>query len=294
MPILLPPSLEASDVLKSEGYDVRNLDEANRLELPRLKIGLLNLMPKKETTEHHFARVLTHPTLNIELVLLHLRGHESRHVRYNHLHRYYHHWQTAIPLGLDGFLVTGAPVEHLPFEQVGYIDELHAVFDWLKAKRLPSLFVCWGGQAAAHYFCGLEKVMLHEKCLGLFEHSAAPHPLFEGIEDGFQVPVGRNTETPLEAITSHSDISLISSSEEGSGAFAVEHKSLPHHYVFNHFEYTAETISEEYWREVNKGIPQPMPHNYFENENSSTPPKHHWRKNAERFYHNWLEVVRNE
>lgn len=290
MPILLPPSLEASDVLKAEGYDVQNLDEANRLGKPRLKIGLLNLMPKKETTEHHFARVLTHPSLNIELVLLHLRGHESRHVRYNHLHRYYHHWQTAILLKLDSFIVTGAPVEHLDFDQVGYIEELYAVFDWLKAKRIPSLFVCWGGQAAAHYFCGLEKEMLEEKCLGLFEHSHTPHPLFEGLEAGFKVPVARNTKVPLSQIEVHPDVSLLSQSD-GSGAFVAAHNKLPHHYVFNHFEYTAETIGEEYWREINAGVAQPLPHGYYPNNDSSAPPPHHWRNNAERFYHNWLGMI---
>ncbi len=291
MPILLPPELPAFSILQAEGYDVQPSTTGKQ----RTRIGLVNLMPVKQTTEHHFARVLSHSLTPVELVLLKLKDHQSKNTPAEHLEQFYRNWQERQDSPLDGVIVTGAPVEHLPFQEVTYWQELQALFDWLREKRIPSLFICWGAQAALHHYVGLEKHTLPHKALGLFPHHIRhPSPLLLGFDDEFGVPVARNTEVRAEDIAQHAELTILSDSHL-SGVYVVQHKTLPHFYVFNHLEYTSDTIVEEYFREIQQGKNQPVPYNYFPDGNPKNQPLNRWRSHAALLYSNWVrEAVQQQ
>ncbi len=284
MPILLDPALPIAEILREEGYDVRPAGSMGE----RIRIGLLNLMPNKETTEEHFARVLTHPTKSVQMVPLRLQHHAYTKIDPEHLQQFYVPWCEALSQ-LDAVIVTGAPVEQLPYEEVGYIEELRECFDALEAQTIPSLFICWGAQAALHHFCGLEKAVLPQKLLGLYEHQAvANDPIFRHLPPTFAIPVARRTAIPDDELRSHPELRVICDSLQ-SGVSALAHHTLPHVYMFNHFEYTSETIGHEYLRDWRAGIDTSFPYNYYRNEETLSIPPHHWRPHAEAFFSCWID-----
>ncbi len=285
MPIILPRALPAYNLLLQEGYNVLAREEAVNTSV---RIGLINLMPGKETTEAHFARVLSHTLAPVELVLLTLSSHTSRHVSPEHMHAFYAPWTEARNMPLHGTIITGAPVEHLEYEQVDYWQEMAAILDWLRSSSIPALFICWAAQAAIYHYYGARKQSLPHKQLGLFPHrTVQPDPLLRGFNDVFDVPVARNTEIPRAALAALPEVDILSESDL-SGVYIAHDRNKPFYYVFNHLEYTSDTIVEEYFRELRDGKTAPLPYNYFPAEDPQENPLNRWRSHASLLYSNWV------
>lgn len=285
MPIILNEDLPCCHTLMREGVNVRLEQDTKH---GPLRIGVLNLMPNKAITEGHIARVLSEGESEVLPVWLKLDGHAPTNASQAHMDAHYISWREAGHL--DGIIITGAPVEHLPFSQVSYWDELVEAFDALVNDATPALLICWAAQALLHHRHGLQKQPYAQKKLGLYaQYIVRDDALLKGILHGFDTPVARNTYVPTAAIEQVKQLAILAASDE-SGVYLAREKASPHYYVFNHLEYTPDTIVEEYFREVNAGVAQPLPHRYFPHNDSSQMPAHAWKSNALRFHTNWLKL----
>lgn len=286
MPVILPSDLPAYALLLEEGYSVLRREETGGAPV---RIGLLNLMPNKEITEAHFARVLSHTLAPVEMALLKLSSHEPQNVSPEHMQSFYTPWQQARDKPLHGIIVTGAPVEHLRYEEVGYWPEMRGLLDWIRQSGIPALFICWAAQAAIYHYYGAEKTELPSKALGLFPHRAVkPDALLRGFDDIFDVPVSRHTEIPRAALAALPEVDILSESDL-SGVYIARDRAQPLYYVFNHLEYTSDTIMQEYFRDLRAGKPVPLPYNYFPAEDPRKNPLNLWRSHASLLYSNWVQ-----
>lgn len=294
MPIKIPADLPAYDVLTREGVSVMTEDQAARQDIRALRIGLLNLMPKKIQTENQFARLIGATPLQIELTLIRMSEHEARNTAAQHMESFYHPFSEIRASGqkFDGFIITGAPIEHLPFSEVTYWDELREVFEWTQTHVHSTVGVCWGGMAMINHFHGVQKYMLEKKALGCWRHdnlSPASHYL-RGFSDDCIVPVSRWTEMRQPEIDAANGlITLLGSTEVGP--CLVEdpaHRAL---YVFNHLEYDSDTIKQEYDRDVAEGKPIDVPVNYYPEDDPAQKPRNRWRSHAHLFYGNWINEI---
>jgi homoserine O-succinyltransferase len=292
MPIKIPAALPAHDVLRREGVMVMSEESALRQDIRPLQIGLLNLMPKKVQTETQFARVIAATPLQIELTLLRMSDHEARHTSAAHLEAFYQPFRTARERRFDGLIITGAPIEHLDFEAVGYWRELREVFDWTQSHVHSTMGVCWGGMAMLHHFYGIPKHMLPAKAFGCFRHrAAAPSAqLLQGFSDSFVVPVSRWTEVRGEDVQLHPELRVLIHSDE-IGPCLIE--DAPHRafYMFNHLEYDSTTLKEEYDRDLAKGDPIDVPVDYFPEDDPARPPENRWRSHGQLLYGNWINQI---
>lgn len=291
MPITLPETLPAFDVLSREGVMVMSEGRAARQDIRPLKIGLLNLMPKKIQTENQFARLIGATPLQIELSLIRMSEHETKNTAAEHMAEFYRPFSEAKTDRFDGLIITGAPIEHLPFEAVTYWDELREVFDWTQTNVFSTLGVCWGGMAMIHHFHGVAKHMLPAKAFGCFRHQnrAPASPYLRGFSDDCVVPVSRWTEVREEEVAAAGLTTLLSSPE--SGPCLVEdpdHRAL---YIFNHFEYDSGTLKEEYDRDVVAGKPINVPANYYPEDDPAAVPMNRWRSHAHLLYGNWINEI---
>jgi len=292
MPIKLPDSLPAYDVLTREGVMVMSDDQAARQDIRPLRIGLLNLMPKKIQTENQFARLIGATPLQIELSLIRMSAHQTRNTAAEHMAEFYRPFSEVREEKFDGLIITGAPIEHLPFEEVTYWDELTQVFDWTQSHVHSTFGVCWGGMAMINYFHGIRKHILPAKAFGCFRHTSLrpASPFLRGFSDDFVIPVSRWTEMRADEIDAAPGlVTLIGSPEVGPCLVEDDlHRAL---YIFNHFEYDSDTLKQEYDRDIAAGTPINVPQNYYPDDDPQRPPHNRWRSHAHLLYGNWINEI---
>lgn len=292
MPIKIPSDLPAFDVLTNEGVMVMSPDQAARQDIRPLRIGLLNLMPKKIQTENQFARLIGATPLQIDLTLIRMTEHQARNTAAEHMEEFYRSFQEVKDQRFDGVLITGAPIEHLPFQDVTYWDELCEVFDWTQTNVHSTFGVCWGGMAMINYFHGVKKHILDHKAFGCFRHQnlAASSPYLRGFSDDCVIPVSRWTEIRQGEIDAAPGLTTLLGSEEAGPCLVQDpaHRAL---YIFNHFEYDSDTLKQEYDRDIATGTAINVPQNYYPNNDPSQPPQNRWRSHAHLLYGNWINEI---
>ena len=292
MPIKIPNQLPARDVLVREGVSVMDERTALRQDIRPLQIGLLNLMPNKIRTETQFARLIGATPLQVELTLVRIGNHKAKNTPEEHLITFYQTWEEVAARKFDGFIVTGAPIELLPFEDVTYWDELTRIFDWTTSHVHSSFFICWGAMAAAWYFHGVPKHTLDKKAFGVFRHrnNAPASPYLAGFSDDFAIPVSRWTEVRAAEIPSRSGLEMLMESDE-TGPSLLAEKTGNRLYMFNHIEYDSTSLKEEYERDVVAGVSIAVPHEYFPSDDPTHRPLNRWRSHAHLLFGNWINQV---
>lgn len=292
MPITIPNDLPATQILRSENIYIMQETRAKTQDIRPLKILILNLMPNKTQTETQLLRLLGGTPLQVEIELLQTASHVSKNTSASHLLRFYNTFENIRHKRFDGLIVTGAPVEQLPFENVDYWNELCEIFDWAKSHVYSCFNICWGAQAALYYHYGIRKHMLQKKMFGVFSHilHVENHPLIQGFDQYFNAPHSRHTTVYPEDILKCEELELISSSPE-AGVYIVADKMQRNFFVTGHSEYDRETLANEYFRDKNAGFNIIMPKNYFPNDDSSNIPVITWRGHANLLFSNWLNYV---
>ncbi|MBC2835474.1 homoserine O-acetyltransferase MetA [Paragemmobacter straminiformis] len=292
MPITLPESLPAYDVLRNEGVSVMSPERAARQDIRPLRIGLLNLMPKKIQTENQFARLIGATPLQIDLHLIRMTEHQTRNTAAAHMETFYRPFQDVRDEKFDGLIITGAPIEHLPFHEVTYWKELEQVFDWTQTNVQSTFGVCWGGMAMINHFHGVQKHMLPHKAFGCFRHRilCPTSPFLRGFSDDFVIPVSRWTEMRQAEIDAKPGLTTLLGSDE-VGPCLVEDSAHRALYIFNHFEYDSDTLKQEYDRDIAAGTPINVPMNYYPDDNPAMPPLNRWRSHAHLLYGNWINEI---
>ena len=289
MPIKIPNNLPAAEVLHQENIFIMPEDRAVSQDIRPLQILLLNLMPKKIQTETQLSRLLGNTPLQIELELITTSTHESTNTPPEHLQAFYKTFADVKHRTFDGMIITGAPVENMPFEEVDYWQELCEIMEWTKTHVHSTFHICWGAQAGLYYHYGIPKQPLPEKMFGVFPHRVdyQHSMLLRGFDDTFYVPHSRHTTVLREDIESVQELRILSSSEE-AGVYAVSTDGGRQIFIMGHSEYDADTLNQEYVRDVNAGKPISIPKNYFPDNDPTQPPKVIWRAHANLLYSNWL------
>jgi homoserine O-succinyltransferase len=292
MPITLPETLPAFDVLRSEGVMVMSPDRAAHQDIRPLRIGLLNLMPKKIQTENQFARLIGATPLQIDFQLIRMSAHQTKNTAAEHMAAFYRPFQEVKGEKFDGLIITGAPIEHLPFEEVTYWDELCEVMDWTQTNVQSTFGVCWGGMAMAWHFHRVPKHLLPAKAFGCFRHQnlAPTTPLLRGFSDDFVMPVSRWTEMRQADIDTAPGLTTLLTSAD-SGPCLVDDPAHRAVYLINHLEYDSDTLKQEYDRDVATGTPINVPVNYYPDDNPARPPLNRWRSHAHLLYGNWINEI---
>ncbi len=292
MPIKMPSNLPAFDVLQNEGVMVMGEGRAARQDIRALRIALLNLMPKKIQTETQFARLIGATPLQIDLHLIRISSHETRNTAAEHMAEFYRPWEDVRDQKYDGLIITGAPIEHLPYEDVTYWDELTQIFDWTQSNIHSTFGVCWGGMAMVNHFHGVKKHMLDAKAFGCFRHRnlAPASPYLRGFSDDLLMPVSRWTEVRMDEVEAQPDLIPLIASDETGPALVEDptHRAL---YMFNHFEYDSFTLKEEYDRDVAAGKTINVPVNYYPDDDPENIPSNRWRSHAHLLYGNWINEI---
>ena len=289
MPIKIPNNLPAVKTLESENIFVMTETRAMTQDIRPLKILILNLMPKKIETETQLARLLGNTPLQVEMELIHTKSHESKNVAQDHLLAFYKTFDQVKHRKFDGMIITGAPVEHMPFEEVEYWQELCEIMEWSKTHVHSTFHICWGAQAGLYYHYGINKQQMEEKMFGVFPHQVDHKPsiLFRGFDETFLVPHSRHTTVLREDIEKVKELKILSSSPI-SGVYAVSTKNGRQIFITGHSEYDAETLKTEYLRDLSQGKPIHIPVNYFPGDDETQPPLVSWRAHANLLYSNWL------
>ncbi len=289
MPIKIPNALPARETLLSENIFVMTQTRAQTQDIRPLKIGLLNLMPTKIATETQLARLLGNTPLQVELDLVTVESHISKNTPMEHMLSFYRPFSEVADKNYDGFIITGAPVEQLPFEQVDYWDELCRVMEWTRTHVQSTLHICWGAQAALYYHYGVPKVPLPEKMFGVFAHRVEHKNsmLLRGFDDVFMVPHSRHTTVLREDVEKHPELTILASSDE-AGVYAIKTDMGRQVFITGHSEYDADTLRREYERDRAAGLPIDVPRHYFPDDDPSRDPIVSWRSCANLMYSNWL------
>ncbi|MBN9084364.1 MAG: homoserine O-succinyltransferase [Rhizobiales bacterium 62-17] len=290
MPIKIPDDLPAYDTLNAEGVMVMRETDAIRQDIRPMRIGLLNLMPNKIRTETQIARLLAATPLQVELTLVRMTDHIARNTPADHMRAFYRPWADMQSDRFDGFLITGAPVERMPFEEVGYWDELQRVLDWTQTHVHRTFTICWGAQAAVHHFHGMPKHALPQKAFGVYrQRNLVPSsPFMRGFSDDFSVPVSRWTETRSNDIPPDSNLTVLADSDETGLCLVDDHRHRTLH-MFNHVEYDSTSLAEEYVRDIENGMQ--LPSNYFPDDDPQHRPKNRWRSHAHLLFGNWINEI---
>lgn len=289
MPIKIPNGLPAEHVLQSENIFVMKETRALTQDVRPLRILLLNLMPKKIETETQLSRLLGNTPLQVELELIHTSTHQSQNTSAEHLLAFYKVFDDVKDQNYDGLIITGAPVELMPFEEVGYWQELCEIMEWSKTHVHSTLHICWGAQAGLYYHFGIPKVELPQKMFGIFDHTLdyRNSMLFRGFDDVFAVPHSRHTTVRREDIEAVPALKILASSQE-AGVYAVSAKQNRQIFIMGHSEYDAMTLDAEYRRDKEKGLDIAIPKNYYPQDDPSRSPVVRWRSCANLLYSNWL------
>ena len=290
MPLTLPDKLPAIDLLKKENIFVMDTTRATAQDIRPLRIAVLNLMPLKITTETDLVRLLSNSPLQIELSFMKVKSHTSKNTPIEHMQAFYTDFEDMRDQKYDGFIITGAPVEHLDFEQVGYWEEITEIFEWARHHVTSTLYICWAAQAGLYQKFGIQKHLLPKKMFGIFPHSIAKPelPLFRGFESTIYVPHSRHTELWREDIVAEERIELLSESEL-SGVYIMQEKGTRDFFITGHSEYALYTLDGEYKRDVAKGLPIELPLNYYRNDNPRNEPVNRWQATARLLFGNWLK-----
>ena len=289
MPIKIQNSLPAAKILESENIFVMTEERAVTQDIRPLKIIILNLMPTNIETETQLLRLLGNTPLQVDIELLQTVTHVSKNTSHTHLTTFYRTFDEIKDQKYDGMIITGAPVELLDYEEVDYWDELCEIMDWSKRNVYSTLHICWGAQAALYYHYGIPKYLLPEKLTGVFRHRILDvfHPLMRGFDDRFLIPHSRHTEVRREDIQKHEDLIILATSR-AAGVSIVANKSGRQFFVTGHAEYDRNTLANEYFRDVNKGLHPQVPQNYFPGNDPAALPPLTWRSHANLLYTNWL------
>ncbi len=292
MPIRIPDGLPAQETLIEEGVRVMTEKVAIRQDIRPLKIGLLNLMPNKIKTEVQIARLIGATPLQVEFSLVRVGGHQAKNTPVEHLLTFYNTWEEVKEQKFDGFIITGAPVETLDFEEVTYWNEMAAILDWTTTNVHSTLNICWGAMAAIWHFHRVPKYTLGEKAFGVYRHKNLNRssPYMNGFSDDFQIPVSRWTECRSPDIAAHADLQILMESDE-TGPCIVHEEKGNRLYVFNHIEYDSTSLADEYFRDQQAGIDVKLPHNYFPDDDPSRPPLNRWRSHAHLLFGNWINNI---
>ncbi|MCL7986892.1 homoserine O-succinyltransferase [Sphingobacterium sp. lm-10] len=289
MPVKIPNNLPAIELLKEENIFVMSDLRASTQDIRPLRVLILNLMPLKITTETDFVRLLSNNPLQVEVEFLRLDTHTPKNTSEEHLELFYKGFGQVTDNFYDGMIITGAPVEMLPFEEVSYWSEMKVIFDWAKTHVTSTLYICWAAQAALHHFYGVEKVPLDRKLFGVFKHSTTENrsPLFRGFDDEFYIPHSRHTTIAKEELLNNPEISILSESDE-AGVAVVCSRGGREFYLTGHSEYSPWTLHEEYLRDLERGNDIQLPTNYYRNDDERNPPVVRWSGHANLLFNNWL------
>jgi len=289
MPLNLPDGLPAIDLLREENIFVMNETRATHQDIRPLKIIILNLMPLKIATETDLLRLLSNSPIQIEIDFLQIEGHISKNTSLDHLNNFYHTFSEIKDYKYDGMIITGAPVEHLPFEDVDYWKDICEIFAWAEHHVTSTMFICWAAQAGLHYHFGIPKYPLAKKMFGIFNHQVSDSklPIFRGFDDIFKAPHSRHTEILADDILKVAGIELISQSDE-AGVYMVISNNGKQLFITGHPEYSGGTLNREYKRDFQKGLPIELPVNYYRGNDPSNEPVLSWRSHANLLFLNWL------
>lgn len=289
MPLNLPDSLPAIELLRKENIFVIDETRAIHQDIRPLRIVILNLMPLKVATETDLLRLLSNSPIQIEIDFLQIEGHVSKNTSMDHLNAFYHTFPEIKEKKYDGMIITGAPVEHLPFEEVDYWQDICKIFDWADHNVTSTMYICWAAQAGLHYHFGIPKYPLEKKMFGIFDHfiSDSKLPIFRGFDDTFRAPHSRHTEIHADDLLKVPEIELISYSEKAGVYMAIANngKQL---FITGHPEYSRETLNREFKRDFEKGLPIDLPLNYYQANDPSKEPVLSWRSHANLLFLNWL------
>ena len=289
MPIRIPDALPATETLESENIFVMTEYRALHQDIRPLRVLILNLMPTKVATETQIMRKLSNTPLQVDVELLRTASHEAAHVSASHLDTFYRTFDEVENDYYDGLIITGAPVEQMPFEEVDYWPELCRIMDWSTTHVHSTLHICWGAQAGLYHHYGIDKHDLPQKASGVFEHRIlkASSPLVRGFDDRFWAVHSRNTDVRIEDVEACAELEIVAASDE-VGLYLVKSTDSRRFFVFGHPEYDRETLKLEYERDVARGIDLQVPRNYFPDDDPSREPRNTWRSQGQLFYTNWL------
>ena len=289
MPLNLPDKLPAIELLKEENIFVIDNSRASSQDIRPLKIVVLNLMPIKITTETDLVRLLSNTPLQVEMTFMKLKSHTSKNTPIEHMQAFYHDFDVLKNQKFDGMIITGAPVEQMPFEDVNYWEEISEVFNWAHTHVTSTLYICWAAQAGLYHFYGVPKYPLDKKMFGIFEHTVREKTsmLFRGFDDVFPVPHSRHTTVAEQDILNEPALKILAVSEK-AGVYAVKSRNNRQIFITGHSEYDQNTLAKEYFRDVNLGKEIAVPENYFPDDDPTKPPRVTWRAHANLLYSNWL------
>ena len=289
MPIKIPNLLPATDTLLNENIFVITETRAITQDIRPLQIAVLNLMPTKIVTETQLARLLGNTPLQVELTLLHTRSHEAKNTSFDHMLAFYHTFEDVKDMRFDGMIITGAPVENMPFEQVEYWDELCQIMEWSKSHVTSTFHICWGAQAGLYYHYGIGKYPLEKKLFGVFPHRIERRTsiLLRGFDDVFMAPHSRHTTIRRSDVEETESLKILASSDE-AGVYAITTSRGRQIFITGHPEYDADTLRREYLRDKSQNLPIEKPVNYFPDDDDTRDPLVSWRSHANLLYSNWL------
>ena len=289
MPIKTQGDLPVKEILERENIFVMDEKRAMHQDIRPIQILILNLMPLKEETELQLLRSLSNTPLQVDVTFMAVESHEAKNTSMSHLNKFYETFSAVKEKKFDGMIITGAPVEQMPFEEVDYWEELTEIMDWTEKHVTSTIFLCWAAQASLYHFYGLEKKPLDKKMFGLFQHKVLDRkiPLVRGFDDVFLAPHSRHTEVPIEDIRNCKDITILAESEE-AGLFLAMAEDGRKIFVMGHPEYDRVTLDGEYKRDKSNGLPIEIPKNYYKDDNPENRPLLTWRAHANNLYTNWL------
>lgn len=289
MPVRIPNGLPAIEVLNKENIFVMTETRASTQDIRPLKIAAMNLMPTKEITETQLLRVLGNTALQVEVTLLYTASYQPRHTDKSYLNAFYRTFDEVKDELFDGLIITGAPVEQMPFEDVAYWDELVEVMDWASEHVFSTLFICWGAQAALYHYYGIEKQQLPQKLFGVYAHKVLnpTHKLLRGFDDVFYAPHSRHTTVRVSDVQVHPALEVLATSEQ-AGLYIAASRDGRRVFVTGHGEYDPDTLEREYKRDLNAGLPIEPPFNYYPDNDATQPPRVTWRAHGNMLYGNWL------
>lgn len=285
MPIVIDKNLPAYKILSDEKIFVMHDRRANKQDIRPIEIAIVNLMPTKIETETQLMRLLGNSPLQVNITLLKMDSYQSKNTAQTHLNQFYKTLDEIQERCFDGMIITGAPVEQFEYSDVAYWDELKKVMDYADRKVTSTIFICWGAQAALHYYYGIEKVKLDKKLFGIYKYksSGAKDMLLKGLDDEFAIPMSRHTDVDLEAVKNCQNIKILAQNEYGASIMKSKDKKI---FLLGHSEYDEFTLDKEYKRDLEKGFDIEKPVNYYiENTNKISCT---WRSTANLLFYNWL------
>lgn len=289
MPLKLPKNLPAIETLKRENIFVMDSERASQQDIRPLRICVLNLMPIKEQTENDLVRVLSNTPLQLEVTFMMVSQHVSKNTPIEHIERFYTPFTELRNQKFDGFIVTGAPLEQMDYEEVTYWKELQEIFDWASTHVTSTMYICWAAQAGLYHFYGVPKYQLDKKMFGVFRHlkNDPMNPIFHGFDDEFYVPHSRHSEVRRDDILAHPELTILAESPE-SGVYMVMARGGREIFLTGHSEYAPDTLDKEYRRDLSKGLSIEKPLGYYRNDDPDQGPLVRWRSTANLLFGNWL------